>query len=161
MVKDGVKRTVVGGKPSGECYVVFEKKEDAYNATGLHLEKIGQRFIEIFPATPREFESYLMVNFTEAGPTYSKDNLPNIPTDKRKQTLLVRGLPFTFNKTDVATFFNSFKITDENIHLVSGAAGRFTGDAIVIFEDELDAERAIKTKNLAYVDGRYVELKEY
>lgn len=45
IVPGGVKRAVVGGKPFGECFVIFSNREDAHKALSQHMEKIGSRFI--------------------------------------------------------------------------------------------------------------------
>lgn len=161
ILRDGIKRTIVNGKASSECYVFFETKEEASLAMSFNNDRIGSRFIELFPATPREFHSWMTVNFGESGAINPKDHLPNIPTDKRRCCLVARGLPFNCQKADIQRFFDGFKMGDNDIHLLPGQNGKFSGDAVICFEDEIEAEKAMKLKNLCYLENRYIELMEY
>lgn len=106
----GIKRAVLGGKPGGECFVIFTTKDDAHKALSYHMEKIHSRFIEVFLATVKEFENYMAHNFVNSAPVYSKDNMPNIPADKRKSTLMVMGMPFSVTKQRIMEFFRGFDI---------------------------------------------------
>lgn len=161
IIKDGIKRTVVNGKASSECYVFFESREEANFSLSFNNDKIGSRFIELFPATLREFHSWMTVNFGDSGPSYSRDFLPNLNVEKRRCTLIAKGLPYNCQKNEIQKFFNEFKIPESEINLLSGPNGKFSGEAMVTFEDELEAERAMKTKNLSYLENRYIELMEY
>lgn len=160
IVKDGIKRATMGGRPSGECFVIFETKEQAYEAMTLNMEKIGTRFIELFSSNVREFENYMHHNFSNT-PSYSRENVPNIPLEKRKSTLMMIGLPFNVSKAEIIKFFSNFGLKDSDIYLISGHNGKFSGNALITFEDELEAQKALKTKNLSYINNRYVELYEY
>jgi len=161
IIEDGVKRAVIAGRPSGECFVIFETKEDAHGALSLNMEKIGNRFIELFSANIRELEIFLYHNFSNNSPIYSKENMPSIPLDKRKSTLMMVGLPFHVTKSDIMKFFGNFKLKETDIHLIPSHSGRFSGNALITLEDELESQRALKTKNLSYINNRYVELYEY
>ena len=141
--------------------MLFENKEEAINALNLNMEKIGQRFIELFVSNVREFETFMQHNFVNNAPQYSRDHMPNIPVDKRKSTLMVIGLPFTATKDDLISFFNSFDVREKDIHMLTSNSGKFSGNSLITFEDELTAQRALKTKNLSYIGNRYIEIYEY
>ena len=161
IAKNGIKRAVVGGRPSGEAYVVFETRADAVNALNLNMEKIGTRFIELFSSSAREFENYLMNNFMNNVPNYAKDQVPNLPFEKRKSTLMCFGLPFTVTRDQITEFFSGFHVNEKEIVFLNNHAGRFSGNILVTFEDEMEAQRALKFKNLAYLGNRYIEIYEY
>jgi len=95
IVKDGVKRPIIGGKPSGEAYVVFENKDEAHKGLALNMEKIGTRFIEIFVANARELDNFMYHAYNSEQNQYSHNRMPNIPLDKRRNTLMMMGLPFS------------------------------------------------------------------
>lgn len=141
--------------------MIFTQKEDAHKALNNNMEKIHSRFIEVFLATVKEFENYMAHNFVNSAPVYSKDNMPNIPADKRKSTLMVMGMPFSVTKVRIIEFFRGFDIQEREIHLLCSHTGKFSGSALVSFEDELEAQRALKTKNFSYIENRYLELFEY
>lgn len=131
--KNGIKRALVGGKPSPECFILLESKEEAMRASMLNMEKIGEKFIEIAITGRREFEHYVVHNFVNNGPTYSKDNMPNIPLDKRRSTLMVVGLPYSLEKNDLISFFSSFDLKESDIYLLSTHTGKFSGNGLVTF----------------------------
>lgn len=161
IAKNGIKRAVVGGRPSGEAYVVFENRQDAVDALNLNMEKIGTRFIELFSSSAREFENYLMNNFMNNVPNYAKDQVPSLPYDKRKSTLMCFGLPFTVTREQIIEFFSGFQINEKEVVFLNNHAGRFSGNILVTFEDEMEAQRALKFRNLAYLGNRYIEIYEY
>lgn len=158
---DGIKRSIINGRPSGEAFVLFDSVALAQNALKLNNEKISNRFIEITISSLREYENFLSHNFINCAPAYSRDRMPNIPLEKRKNTLLMTGLPFDISKEELVSFFKTFNMIQEDVHMISNHNGKFSGNALVSFEDEMDAQKALKTKNLTYIRNRYVELFEY
>jgi len=141
--------------------VIFSTKEDAHKSLNLSMEKMGTRFIEVFLASYKEFDSYMAHNFVNSAPHYSKDFMPNIPQDKRKCTLMVMGLPYSINKNQVMEFFSGFDVQEREVYMLSSHNGKFSGNSLVTFADELEAQRALKMKNFSYIGNRYVELFEY
>jgi len=160
ILENGVKRSIIAGKPSGEAFVLFETPEIAQNSMMMNMEKIGNRFIELSETCLKEYENFMNHNFINCGPTYSRDRMPNIPLEKRKNTLLLSGLPFDTNKEELKNFFKSFNLIEDDIHLITNH-GKFSGTCLISFDDEMEAQKALKTKNLAYIRNRYVELYEY
>ncbi len=78
-------------------------------------------------------------NFVNSAPHYSKDNMPNIPNEKKKSTLMIMGLPFTVVKSQILEFFKGFELVERDIHMLVSHSNKFSGNAIVTFEDELEA----------------------
>jgi RNA recognition motif-containing protein len=62
-------------------------------------------------------------NYVNSAQHYSKDNMPNIPMDKRKCTLLVMGLPYNVNKQQVYDFFQGYDIIDREVHMLTTHSG--------------------------------------
>lgn len=158
---DGIRRSIVNGKPSGEAFVLFDSLSEAQRALGLNNEKICNKFVEISLSSHREYESFIAHNFINSAPNYSRDRMPNIPVEKRKNTLLMTGLPYDVTIDDLVNFFKSFNVLKEDIHMISTHSGKFAGNALITFEDEMEAQKALKTKHLTYIRNRYVELFEY
>lgn len=125
------------------------------------MEKIGNRFIEIFIVSLAELANFLKNYFGDQGTGYSRDTLPNIPLELRRSTVLMHGLPFSAMKTDILKFFNGYNLKDGDVHMLPSHSGKFSGNALVTFENEIEAQRAIKNKNLSHMQNRYIELNEY
>ena len=58
-------------------------------------------------------------------------------------------------------FFKSFNVIKEEVHMINNHNNKFSGNALIVFEDEMEAQKAVKTKNLTYIRNRYIELAEY
>jgi RNA recognition motif-containing protein len=68
--------------------------------------------------------------------------------DNRDKALLVRGLPFKIQVSEIIEFFDGYgKITEENIHIEESAPGRRTGVGLVVFENEDMAQDAKSALN--------------
>lgn len=121
------------------------------------------RFIELFSVTSRELDSYLQANFIpSAVPAVSQETTSaSIPTERKKSTLMACGLPYTVTKESILEFFHDFRLSEKDIYFIDNQAGRFSGNVLVTFEEEGEMQRALRTKNLAYLGNRYVELYEY
>lgn len=124
--ENGVKRSIISGKPSGEAFVLFPTQELAQQAILMNMEKIGNRYIELTETCLKEYENFMNHNFINCGPAYSRDRMPNIPLEKRKNTLLVSGLPFDTNKEELKLFFKAFNVIEDDIHLITNH-GKFSG----------------------------------
>lgn len=159
--QNGIKRSIRNGKPSGEAFVLFDTKEEAIQAIALNNERIGSKFIEVILSSSREYENFVNHNFINAAPVYSKDRMPNIPLEKRKNTLLMTGLPFDITVEELIGFFKNSSIVKDEIHMINNHNNKFSGNALIVFEDEMEAQKAVKTKNLTYIRNRYIELAEY
>ena len=62
--------------------------------------------------------------------------------------MLIRGLPFKIQVSEIIEFFDGYgKITEENIHIEESAPGRRTGVGIIVFETEDFAQEAKEALN--------------
>jgi len=156
VLENGVKRSIISGKPSGEAFVLFENQELSKHAILMNMEKIGNRYIDISETCLKEYENFMNHNFINCGPQYTREKMPNIPLEKRKNTIMICGLPFDTNREEIKNFLKNFSVIEDDIHLITNH-GKFSGTCLVSFEDEMEAQKALKTKNLAYIRNRYVE----
>lgn len=160
VMENGVKRSIISGKPSGEAFVLFEDKNTANQAMVMNMERIGNKYVTVVESSLKEYENFMNHNFINCGPQYSREKMPNIPLEKRKNTLMISGLPFDTNREELKCFFKHFNLIEDDIHLITNH-GKFSGTCLISFEDEMEAQKALKTKNLAYIRNRYVEIYEY
>jgi RNA recognition motif-containing protein len=105
----------------------------------MNNERIGSKFIEVVISSSREYENFVNHNFINAAPIYSKDRMPNIPLEKRKNTLLMTGLPFDITVEELIGFFKNSSIIKDEIHMINNHNNKFSGNALIVFEDEMEA----------------------
>ncbi|XP_077542465.1 epithelial splicing regulatory protein 2-like [Haemaphysalis longicornis] len=73
--------------------------------------------------------------------------------------VLLRGLPYQATVRDILGFLRGFPyLTADRVHMRRKPNGRPSGEAIVTFPTRLEAERAVKQRNLRKMGNRYIEL---
>lgn len=80
-----------------------------------------------------------------------------LPLDMRSRTLIMYSLPLDTTIEDLYRIFSKNNVSENGIRLMRD---NVEGAAAIIFEDEVDARRALKTKSLIYLKSRYVEVHE-
>ena len=71
--------------------------------------------------------------------------------DSKLIALKMRGLPYRVQLEDVQHFFDGYKYDPNSILLGEDEHGRKTGYAAVLFQSEVEAERAMDEKQGAYI----------
>ncbi|KAJ9452121.1 RNA-binding protein fusilli [Diplonema papillatum] len=134
------------GKHKGEAYARLSSDEEAHRAVQeRNKQKMGTRYIELFPSSVKELEEARAAN----------------PGDEVNASLVLRlrGIPFSVTDEDIVTFFNTHHvgIIESSVHIQMGYDGRPTGCAFVRVISEEDAVKALALKK-AYMGPRYVEI---
>ncbi|XP_072165120.1 heterogeneous nuclear ribonucleoprotein H2-like isoform X1 [Diadema setosum] len=141
----GIKFTYLpGGRPTGECFVLFQSKEDVEQALKKHHNHIGHRYIEVFRSKMSEMEWVT----SRSGANAQEEN---------DGCVRLRGLPFDCRPDDIVEFFKDYKIAPDGITLPSDFDGRSTGEAYVQFVSKEMAERAL-SKHKSHMGHRYIEV---
>lgn len=142
------------GRRNGEALIRFETEEHRDLALKRHKHHIGQRYIEVYKASGKDFINVAGGSNTEAQAFLSRGG----------QTIIrMRGLPFTATTAQVLEFFtrepNACEVLDgeEGILFVHYPDGRSTGDAFVLFSNEEESLKALK-KHRETMGTRYIEL---
>ena len=149
------------GRPSGECFAVFEHEDDTKAALAKDKEKFlaSERWVECFPATKGEL--YSVQNSTGAGTAAVVGDAP-APLDLRDadvwRVLKMRGLPFEASKGDVIAFFEEFALSAADVYLVRRADGKPSGEGFAIFASVEQAQLAL-AKDHDMIGDRYIELR--
>ncbi|XP_068622448.1 heterogeneous nuclear ribonucleoprotein H [Battus philenor] len=175
------------GRASGEAFVHFVDKGSAQEALDRDREKIGHRYIEVFPSSADEVRAY---GSRDSGRSSSRPQRPT-PYDRpdrgdrysqrhsrgrgfargsggagygrggfRRGNYCVhmRGLPFKASPQDIAYFFKP--VRPVNINILYDNSGRPSGEADVEFDCHDDAVRAMR-RDKHNMDHRYIELFLY
>ncbi|CAH8646094.1 Epithelial splicing regulatory protein 1 [Schistosoma haematobium] len=143
------------GRRNGEALIQFANAEQQSLALRKHKHHVGKRYIEVYAATGSDFISIAGGESQEAMNFLGKLTTPN-------QTLIrMRGLPYTTTPEQIISFFAnincSIQFNSDGILFVNKRDGRATGDAFVIFETKIIAEKALEN-NKQHIGSRYIEL---
>ncbi|XP_066255168.1 RNA-binding protein fusilli isoform X1 [Euwallacea similis] len=142
------------GRRNGEALVRFVSQEHRDIALKRHKHHIGPRYIEVYRATGEDFLSVAGGSSCEALAFLSRG---------AAVIVRMRGLPYDCTAQQVLDFFAAgdlrCTVMDgvEGVLFVRKPDGRATGDAFVLFADELDAPKAL-AKHREVIGSRYIEL---
>ncbi|KAK3607377.1 hypothetical protein CHS0354_022538 [Potamilus streckersoni] len=142
------------GRRNGEALVRFECDEHRDLALKRHKHHIGQRYIEVYKASGKDFVNIAGGSNSEAQAFLQRGG---------QVIIRMRGLPFTATPTQVLEFFarepHSCTVLDgeDGILFVHYPDGRSTGDAFILLASEEEAEKCLK-KHREIMGTRYIEL---
>ncbi|VDI45110.1 epithelial splicing regulatory protein 1-like isoform X1 [Mytilus galloprovincialis] len=142
------------GRRNGEALIRFDDEMNRDLALKRHKHHIGQRYIEVYKATGKDFVNVAGGSNTEAQAFLSRGG---------QIIVRMRGLPFTATASQVLEFFarepHASNVLDgeEGILFVHYPDGRSTGDAFVLFDTEDESNTALK-KHREIMGTRYIEL---
>ncbi|CAM9720101.1 unnamed protein product [Ascophyllum nodosum] len=136
------------GKASGEAFVLFASEADAERALTKDKEKLGDRWIDLFPTNKGALYQRVGVGVKMAAK----------PDAEFRGVLRMRGIPFTAGVEEIRAFFRGYKVQDHGVFVVNGGDWRPTGEAYVLFDSEDEAERAFKALDKQKIGERWIEL---
>ncbi|KAI5055542.1 hypothetical protein GOP47_0029063 [Adiantum capillus-veneris] len=157
------------GRFTGEAYVVFGAPLQVDFALQRNRQNMGRRYIEVFRCKKQEYYQAVAAEVNDSKSHHDHDEPPvkaappppkaTPEKDDVEHTgvLRLRGLPFSVSKPEIIEFFGEAGLEDENIHIVTHADGRATGEAFVEFSSPDDSKAAMK-KDKMTLGSRYVEL---
>ncbi|XP_069711060.1 G-rich sequence factor 1 [Phaenicophaeus curvirostris] len=129
------------GRRRGDALIELESKEDVQRALEKNLRYMGARYVKVFEVHDNDVEGLLQ-------------NLRDESRAINDGVVLLRGLPFSSTKEDIADFFAGLKIT--NIVFVYRGERR-TGEAFVQFAAPEMAAKAL-SRHKEYIGSRYIEV---
>uniref|UniRef100_A0A0K0EF89 RRM domain-containing protein n=1 Tax=Strongyloides stercoralis TaxID=6248 RepID=A0A0K0EF89_STRER len=142
-----------GKRPQGECYVVFENKDDAEKGLLKHKNTIGHRYIEIFKTDEVEVK-----NMESNNKAYEEQlNRGKYLLNEMKNCVKLRGLPFSVTEEDVKNFFKGLKVIEIIFEKDSRKGGRLTGEGMVSFATSDDVTAAL-SRDRQNMGNRYIEV---
>ncbi|PAA73470.1 hypothetical protein BOX15_Mlig034309g1 [Macrostomum lignano] len=143
------------GRRNGEALIRFDSQEHRDIALKKHRHHMQQRYIEVYRATGRDFVAVAGADTKEG------ENFLAKLTEPTQSLVRMRGLPYTVSADEILDFFRKaecpVQFDSEGVLFVNHKDGRATGDAFVIFENEILAERALQNHR-QHIGNRYIEL---
>jgi hypothetical protein len=136
------------GRPSGEAFAIFSSAEHAQEALKLDKQRLGDRWVDLFPSSMEQL-------YQRVGPAVQ---LATRPDAKLRVVVRMRGLPFSAEPADVASFFEAYGVADFGVFIMNGQDGRPTGEAYVVLQTEDGAARAVQERNKDQLGSRWIEL---
>lgn len=160
------------GRFSGEAYVVFGAPLQVDFALQRNRQNMGRRYVEVFRCKKQEYYQAVAAEVHDSksqhddyeppvkavkAPPPPPKAVPEKDDVEHTGVLRLRGLPFSVAKREIVEFFAEAAVADENIHIVTHADGRATGEAFVEFKSPEESKAAMK-KDKMTLGSRYVEL---
>ncbi|VDN97913.1 unnamed protein product [Rodentolepis nana] len=167
----GIAIKIAEGRRSNTAYIAFESDLDAQ----LACERTTQEDydvlanLEMSSVNQNNRPNSVLISMVPESLflQYAECRYPDIAnflqqlTDEKQIVVRIRGLPYTTKKPDILKFFEQVDakvLNEENgIFFATHADCRPTGDAFVLFLDNVNADRAL-TRHRNYLGQRYVEL---
>uniref|UniRef100_UPI003AAC305D RNA-binding protein 12 n=1 Tax=Centroberyx gerrardi TaxID=166262 RepID=UPI003AAC305D len=168
------------GRPTGRAMVKFFLPQDSFEAVKRGGGMMGQRFIEIAPATERQWAS---LNGSATGPAPHNSNKPINSNESQDQQhrrgnagvggrdqrgrsrsphrqefcIYLKGLPYEAEKKQIQEFFKNLAIVEDSIYIAYGPNGRATGEGFLEFKTEQDYKTALGA-HMQYMGSRFIQV---
>ncbi|KAM7533693.1 hypothetical protein Aperf_G00000122209 [Anoplocephala perfoliata] len=167
----GIAIKIAEGRRSNTAYVAFESELDAQ----LACERTSQEDYDVLAcletasinqnnrSSSVQISMASEVLFLQCAVCRYPDiaNFLQQLTDEKQIVVRIRGLPYSAKKSDIVKFFDQVEAKilngEDGIFFATHADCRPTGDAFVLFVNNLDADKAL-TRHRNYLGQRYIEL---
>ncbi|CAK6960587.1 RNA binding motif protein 12Bb [Scomber scombrus] len=142
------------GRRTRSAFVLFKSLRDYSEATTSDKIMFFNRWVFIRPISRENMITLLESQNMDAQPPENSGN----PCDSEEMCLFVRNLPFDVRKVEIMDFFHGFNVTEDRVFLLHDDTGAGVGKALVLFQSEAEAARALSHNGLRFL-GSVVALK--
>ncbi|XP_021464754.1 RNA-binding protein 12 [Oncorhynchus mykiss] len=167
------------GRSSGRALAKFFSPQDTFEALKRSTGMLGQRYVDISPATERQWMSVSSGGIGVGGQAHSKFN--NEPQDQHRRSnmssaspstrdrarsrsphnkefcVYLKGLPYEAVNKQICEFFKNLDIVEDSIYIAYGPTGRATGEGFVEFKNEMDYKVALGC-HMQYMGSRFIQV---
>lgn len=169
------------GRSCGRALVKLYSPQDTFEALKRHSGMIGQRFVEISPATERQWISVSSSggggsggqahskpsnesqeqhrrsgSMSAASPT-TRDRARSRSPHNKEFCVYLKGLPYEAENKQIFEFFKNLEIVEDSIYIAYGPTGRATGEGFVEFKNEMDYKIALGS-HMQYMGSRFIQV---
>ncbi|XP_072259744.1 RNA-binding protein 12 isoform X1 [Pyxicephalus adspersus] len=162
------------GRFTGSALVKLLTPHDTFEALKRNRMLMGQRFIEVTPASERQWVmSGGNVVKSSAGPhgpshimqqSHSRSKSPSTQQRPRSRSphehgfcVFLKGLPYEAENKHVIDFFKNLDIVEDSIYIAYGPNGKATGEGFLEFRNEADYKIALN-KHKQYMGSRFIQV---
>lgn len=151
------------GRRTRSSFVLFKNLHDYCEALSHEKRLFFNRWVYTRPISREKMIALLETQGPDEGQGDSerpRERPPaqNRSTNSEKCVLFVQNLPFDVRKVEIMDFFHGFDITEDKVMLLHDHTGTGMGRALVVFQSEADATRALALNGRRFL-GSEVMLK--
>ncbi|XP_063816236.1 RNA-binding protein 12 [Pseudophryne corroboree] len=162
------------GRPTGSALVKLLTPHDTFEALKRNRMLMGQRFVEVTPATERQWivsgGHMLKHNIGHHGPPHlmqqpmPRSKSPNTQPRPRSRSphehgfcIYLKGLPYEAENKHVIDFFKKLDIIEDSIYIAYGPNGKATGEGFLELRNEVDYKTALN-RHKQYMGNRFIQV---
>lgn len=161
------------GRNNGRAFVKFFSPQESFEALKRNSGIIGQRFIEISPATERQWRESVNTGPGEARgdvdfnrhhrrsvgspPPSGRERARSRSPHKLEFCVYLKGLPYEAENKQIFEFFKNLDIVEDSIYIAYGPNGRATGEGFLEFRNETDYKAALGC-HMQYMGSRFIQV---
>ncbi len=159
------------GRNNGRALVKFFSPQESFEALKRNAGVIGQRYVEVSPATERQWRE--SSGQSKAGgdsehsrhhrrsanspPPSGRERARSRSPHKLEFCVYLKGLPYEAENKQIFEFFKNLDIVEDSIYIAYGPNGRATGEGFVEFRNETDYKAALGC-HMQYMGSRFIQV---
>ncbi|MBN3298128.1 RBM12 protein, partial [Amia calva] len=168
------------GRSSGRAFTKFFTPQDTFEALKRNTAMMGQRYVEISPATERQWlasgggmagsgqglskhgsdhseqDQHRRIRSSSESPS-GRDRARSRSPHKQEFCVYLKGLPYEAENKQIFEFFKNLDIVEDSIYIAYGPNGRATGEGFVEFRNEMDYKAALGC-HMQYMGSRFIQV---
>ncbi|XP_051531195.1 RNA-binding protein 12 [Myxocyprinus asiaticus] len=153
------------GRNNGRAFVKFFSPQESFEALKRNAGMIGHRFVEISPATERQWRE--STGHAEQN-RHHRESINSPPPSGHERArsrsphnhdfcVYLKGLPYEAENKQIFEFFKNLDIVEDSIYIAYGTNGRATGEGFVEFRTETDYKVALGC-HMQYIGSRFIQV---
>ncbi|CAL1612958.1 unnamed protein product [Knipowitschia caucasica] len=141
-----------GGRGTGRALVRFLSPQDSYTALKQGGGTLGSRYVEIVPASQRQWDGAEPERRREEQRARSRS-----PHGAPELCVFLKGLPYEVDSNMIKEFFKGLRMVDDSLYIAYAPNGKATGEGFVEFHSEHDHKMALAA-HMQYMGARFIQV---
>ncbi|CAL8336212.1 unnamed protein product [Lota lota] len=154
------------GRGTGRAMVKFFSPQDGMEVVKRGGGMMGQRYVDISPATERQWVSLNNANVkpSQETPEHPRGNVAagrercrSRSPHQQEWCVYLKGLPYEAEKRQIQEFFKNLSMVEDSVYIAYGPNGRATGEGFLEFKTEQDHKTALGS-HMQYMGSRFIQV---